>query len=384
MYCRGQTPGKRAFVVSITSLRDQALDAAVAAEVNDFAQACRPPAANHSGWVRPMRPLQARHASATLRKSPLEFASTMIADILLTLAACAAALLLFDRLAPMSTGRLGLALERWHSGLRLRHGSAEGLDMPYLEGGQGEPLVLIHGFAGDKDNFTRVARFLTPHYRVIIPDLPGFGDAGRDPAASHLMADQARRLGLLLDQIAPGPVHVGGNSMGGFIAAQWAAMAPQRVASLWLLDAAGTAASHSSDLLKHYEASGEMPLLLRQESDFNTLIAACTAREPFLPHSVRVLLGRRGAADFTLHTQLMKQLSESPLLQPQPAYERIPTLIVWGEQDRILHPDGAAAFAALFPRSRTIMMPGIGHLPMAEQPRQVARDYIAFRAVTCP
>lgn len=308
----------------------------------------------------------------------------MIVEILIALAVCAATLLLFDRLAPMTAGRLGLGLERWYSGLRPRHGSAEGLAMPYLEGGSGAPLVLIHGFAGDKDNFARVARFLTPHYRVIIPDLPGFGDAARDPAASPLIADQARRLAALLDQVAPGRVHVGGNSMGGFIAAQFAAMYPERVASLWLLDAAGTEASHSSDIIKHYEATGEMPLLVRQERDFNTLIAACTHKEPFLPHSVRVLLGRRGAADFALHTQLMKQLSDAPLLRAQPAYERIPALIVWGEQDRILHPDGAAAFAALFPRSRVIMMPGVGHLPMVEKPRQVARDYVAFRREMAP
>jgi pimeloyl-ACP methyl ester carboxylesterase len=299
--------------------------------------------------------------------------------ILAILAVATVALLLFDRLAPMTAGRLGLALERRVSGLRLRQGSAEGLAMPYLEGGSGEPLVLVHGFAGDKDNFARVARFLTPHYRVIIPDLPGFGDAARDPSVPHMMTDQARRLAALLDQIAPGPVHLGGNSMGGFIAAQFAAMYPQRVASLWLLDAAGTEAAHSSDILKHYEATGEMPLLVKEERDFNTLIAACTEKEPFLPHCVRVLLGRRGAADFALHTALLKQLSEAPLLQPQPAYAAIPALIVWGEQDRILHPDGAASFAALFPDNRTIMMPGTGHLPMVEKPRQAARDYLAFR-----
>lgn len=306
-------------------------------------------------------------------------ATELFAGALAVPAAVTAALLLFERLAPMTAGRLGLALERRRSGLRLRQGQAEGMAMPYLEGGSGAPLVLVHGFAGDKDNFTRVARFLTPHYRVIIPDLPGFGDASRAPSASHLMADQARRLALLLDQVAPGPVHLGGNSMGGFIVAQFAAMYPQRVASLWLLDAAGTEASHSSDILRHYEATGEMPLLVREEKDFNTLIAACTAREPFLPHCVRVLLGRRGAADFALHTELLRQLSQAPLLQPQAAYAAMPALIVWGEQDRILHPDGAAAFAALFPRSRTIMLPETGHLPMVEAPRRVAQDYLAFR-----
>ena len=66
--------------------------------------------------------------------------------------------------------------------LVLKRLTIAGLDMPYLEGGRGEALVLVHGFGGDKDNFTRLAGFLTCKYRVIIPDLPGFGDV----AASSL------------------------------------------------------------------------------------------------------------------------------------------------------------------------------------------------------
>lgn len=294
-------------------------------------------------------------------------------------AALLMALVLFDRLAPMAAARAGIALERLRSGLRLRQASVPGFSMPYLEGGKGDTLVLVHGFAGDKDNFTRVARFLTPHYRVICPDLPGFGEAGRDPQAGYGMAEQAERLRALLDQIAPGKVHLGGNSMGGFIAAQFAAAYPERVASLWLLDAAGTQASHSSALLQQYEASGAMPLLVREEQEYAALLDACTHERPFLPHSVQTALGRRAAADFALHTAIMRRLADSPLLQPQPQYAAIPALVVWGEQDRILHPSGAAAFAALFPRSRTVMMPGVGHLPMVEQPGQTARDYLAFR-----
>ena len=170
-------------------------------------------------------------------------------------AALLMALVLFDRLAPMAAARVGLALERLRSGLRLRRAGVAGADMPYLEGGKGEPLVLLHGFAGDKDNFTRIARFLTPHYRVICPDLAGFGDAARDPQAGHSIPEQAERLRALLDRIAPGKVHLGGNSMGGFIAAQFAAAWPERVASLWLLDAAGTQASHSSAV----QASTRLP-----------------------------------------------------------------------------------------------------------------------------
>ncbi|KQW87834.1 hypothetical protein ASC94_25385 [Massilia sp. Root418] len=294
-------------------------------------------------------------------------------------AALLMALVLFDRLAPLPAARAGLALERLRAGLRLRQASVPGFAMPYLEGGKGETLVLLHGFAGDKDNFTRMARWLTPHYRVLCPDLPGFGEAGRDPQAGYSIAQQAERLRALLDQVAPGKVHLGGNSMGGFIAAQFAAAWPERVASLWLLDAAGTEAAHSSEVLQRYEASGDMPLLVRQEQDYGALMDTCTAERPFLPYSVLTALGRRAAADFALHTAIMRQVAAAPLLQPQPQYAAIPALVAWGEQDRILHPSGAAALARLFPRSRTVMMAGVGHLPMVEAPRRTAQDYLDFR-----
>src|SRR5471030_1702940 len=142
-----------------------------------------------------------------------------IAVILMVLATLAVLLIVFERLAPLTAARLGLALERRRSGLRLgdvQHQQQPGLRMPYLEGGSGDTLVLVHGFAGDKDNFTRMARFLTPHYRVICPDLPGFGDASRDPGASYAIAAQVERLRAFLDVHAPGRIHLGGNSMGGY------------------------------------------------------------------------------------------------------------------------------------------------------------------------
>lgn len=295
---------------------------------------------------------------------------TMVA----ALAALAALVLLCERAAPLAAARLGMALERRRAGLRRRDGA-----MPYLEGGAGAPLVLVHGFAGDKDNFTRIARFLTPHYRVLIPDLPGFGEAGRAPAAGYAIAEQVERLRAFLDRHAPGTVHLGGNSMGGYIAAQFAARHPGRVASLWLLDAAGTGAAQSSAVLQEYRVSGAMPLLVPTERDFARLLAYSAQRRIFLPYSVRTALARRAVADFALHTQIMRQVVASPLLERQFHALATPALIVWGEQDRILHPSGAATLAALFTRHRVVLMAGVGHLPMLEAPRRSARDYLAFR-----
>src|SRR4051812_34081180 len=176
------------------------------------------------------------------------------------LAALAVACVLACQLAPGPVTRLALRAERGFSGLSVKQAEVEGFAMPYLEGGSGDALVLIHGFAGDKDNFTRVARFLTRHYRVIIPDLPGFGDASRDMAASYRMADQVRRVHALLGQLGIKQVHLGGNSMGGFIAALFAATHPGMTSSAWLLDAAGTTAAHDTPMIHHYLATGDMPL----------------------------------------------------------------------------------------------------------------------------
>jgi pimeloyl-ACP methyl ester carboxylesterase len=300
--------------------------------------------------------------------------------IVYVLAAALAALFIVSLLAPEGLTALGLKLERRISGLKMKHATVDGCDIPYLEGGTGEVLLLIHGFGGDKDNFTRIARLLTPHYRVLIPDLPGFGDASRDPKARYGMADQVARIHGFVTQLGITQLHMGGNSMGGFIAAQFAVPYGHMVRSLWLLDPGGTAASHSSAILLHYEKTGEIPLLVKRVEDFNETIRATTHKTPFVPRFARIALGRRAVADFELHTSIMRQLADSPLLEVSYQPMQTPALIVWGREDEILSPAGAQTFAQLFPNSTVIIMDGIGHLPMAEAPARTAKDYLAYRA----
>ena len=251
--------------------------------------------------------------------------------------------------------------------------------MPYLDGGKGEALVLIHGFAGDKDNFTRCARFLTPHYRVIIPDLPGFGDASRVEGAEHSMAMQADRVVALMRHLGIARAHIGGNSMGGFIACELAARHPEMVDSVWLLDAAGTEASHDTPILNTYLETGSMPLLVKQESDFETLLAKTMHKRAWLPGFAVKALARRAVRDYDFHRKLFDQLHNSPLLEQRYASIDKPCLITWGEQDELLNPKGAAAFAHLFRISTVHLMPGIGHLPMCEAPKATAQRYLTFR-----
>lgn len=291
---------------------------------------------------------------------------------LYALGGVALALAAADRLLPGPVARASLALERKRSGLTLRRGA-----LPYLEGGSGsEVLLLIHGFAGDKDNFTRIARFLTPHYRVIIPDLPGFGDARRDPGARHDMAAQVETLRAFMAELGVQRYHMGGNSMGGFIASECAARYPELVASLWLLAPAGTDASFDTPAFQDYLAGGHMPLLVREPRDFDMMMTTCMAKPPLFPYSLKRMLARRAMADYPLHRALLRELVDSPRLRG-PIHT--PALIVWGTEDRILSPKGAALTKALMPNAQLVMMEGIGHLPMLEATRRTARDFLDFQ-----
>jgi triacylglycerol lipase len=299
---------------------------------------------------------------------------------LLVVAALPLAVIALEKLAPARAARLGLAIERRRAGVVWDSVSIPGADMPYLEGGHGETIVLLHSFGGDKDNFLRTAVYLTKHYHVVLPDLPGFGEASRDDGAHYSIDQQVANLRAFLYKLGLDRVHLGGSAMGGFIATEFAARHPAQVASLWLLSGAGTAAAMDSDVVRAYAATGIVPWLLPSPDAFDKLLAACTSRMPFLPHSFRRHLGLRGAADFALHTRVLRELQNSPFLEARFYRIEAPALIVWGSDDRVHNASGANALQAILPNSRVIRMAGIGHLPMVEAPRRCAADYRAFLA----
>ncbi len=272
-----------------------------------------------------------------------------------------------------------LALERRRAGLRPRTASIPGFTLPYLEGGRGEPLLLVHGFGGDKDNFTRIAPFLTHRFRVIAVDLPGFGAASRDDTASYDIASQVERLYRFAAQLGLTRFHLGGNSMGGFIAARYAASYPREVRSLWLLDAAGCEGAFDTAALRSYEQDGKTVLLVRTRAEFDVLLATAMHRPPWLPRALRQALALRAIADRPLHERILREIGAgSPSLDAVYPSIEAPTLIVWGREDRILNPAVAARMQALIPASQCVLLDGIGHMPMVECPRRAAADLIAF------
>jgi pimeloyl-ACP methyl ester carboxylesterase len=304
----------------------------------------------------------------------------IIAWIVGVLGALALVMWAIGRVFPRAAAKTLARLNRSASGLELKQCQVAGLEMPYLEGGSGEPLVLVHGLQGQKENFAAVAKLLCRRYHVYIPDLPGFGEASRDLNADYHIDAQAARLMEFVDSLGLKVVHMAGNSMGGFIVSHCAATHPNRVASLWLIAPSGIHGDEETDLVRRFVATGEWPLLFSSPSDFDRFIHVWMSNPPSFPYAIRWVLGRRGVADRELHRKIAKQaLLDSPSLSLQQKQIQTPALIVWGAKDQILHPSGSKAFQAMFPKSAVELLPDCGHVAMLEAPEETAKSYMRFR-----
>ena len=286
----------------------------------------------------------------------------------------------FVYLAPETALHLAVGADRQRSGLvRKEIELPGGMHWVYLEGGHGEPLMLLHGFGADKDNFTRVARFFTPHYRVIVPDLIGFGESAHPQDADYAPTAQAERVRALAQALGITSVHIGGNSMGGQIALTYAALHPTEVRSLWLLDAAGAWTAPESELQKIARESGRNPLMAKSEDDFARVVAFVMSDPPFFPRPMLNVMARERIRNFTLEERIFKQI-RSDSIEGRITGMAAPALIVWGENDRAINVATADVLHRLLPNSQVVIMPGVGHLPMLERPRQSAEEYVRFRA----
>ncbi len=259
---------------------------------------------------------------------------------------------------------------------------SSGDKMVYAENGNvaGEPLLLIHGFGGNKDNFTRIANELEG-YHLLIPDLLGFGDSNKPKAADYRADAQAARLHELMQaKGVASNIHVGGNSMGGAISVAYAAKYPKDVKSLWLVDSAGF---WSAGVPKSLDSAtlDNNPLLINSKEDFYNMYDFVMYKPPYIPKSVKAVFAQDRIANKALHANILEQIVTDNVEERAKviAEYSIPTLVVWGEEDKVIKPETAELMVDIMPHAQVIMMPEVGHVPMIEAVKETADDYKAFR-----
>lgn len=163
-------------------------------------------------------------------------------------------------------------VERGLAGLSEHSVQVDSLEVAYLGGGSGKnpTLLLTHGFDASKNNWLRSARPLTERYYVVALDLPDFDDSSRPRQASYDVGTQAERITNFAAAIGAHHLHLADNSVGGHIAALYAAHYPEQVLPLALIDNAGIMLARKNGLFEDLEHS-ENPLMVRQPEDLQKL-----------------------------------------------------------------------------------------------------------------
>lgn len=252
--------------------------------------------------------------------------------------------------------------------------------MSYLEAGDGRSTVLVlHGFADAKEQWADFANELTKSgFRVVVPDLPGFGGSFGDVKFEATTLASAVRSFVQAAEVDV--FHLVGHSTGALVAAAYAYGYPVEVSSLTLIEPFGIRVPYESELDKAL-SGGRNPLVLSAPSAYDSLLRFVTARPPEMRRSEKEDRARAMVENRAAYQEAWQEMREGKrvhlldLLLPE---IQVRTMAVFGAKSRVVHPKTAEAVTNLDEDIETEVLPGVGHWPMVEQPERLAASLVPF------
>lgn len=270
-------------------------------------------------------------------------------------------------------------LVRGQAGFDKHETTAGGERVVYLEGGKGEPVVLLHGLGGNKDAWDGFGKIITPSNHVFAVDLPGFGNSARDENADYGFAAQAARLEKIVRALGLKRFHLVGHSMGGGLAGLYAASHPDEIQSLGVIAPAGVRTPEPSEYQKLLEKNQD-PLTMRETGDFDRMLGFLFETRPEIPGIVARGLAKEALRNAPFNRRVGEKLftGDPAFLEPLLGKLSMPVFVLWCDHDRVIHPSGADVFRRALPSAMVQVMKGCGHLPHTERPDESGRLYHEF------
>lgn len=237
-----------------------------------------------------------------------------------------------------------------------------------MRGGAGSPLLFLHGGGGAGIWLPCMAQ-LAKKFDVIAPEHPGFGQSDT-PAWLDTIADLANFYLDFLDELDLSGVHLVGSSLGGWVAAELAVRNSSRLASLTLIGAAGIYVDGVTQVDTFLSNDERRIRDLFHDQDLAEAVIASSER-PELEDAA--LKNRMMTAKLSWQPR-----NHDPHLRKWLHRIKVPTLLVWGANDRLFPPDYAFVYQQLIPGSKAVVLPECGHLPHVEKGDAFAAELESF------
>ena len=246
--------------------------------------------------------------------------------------------------------------------------------------GRGEPLLLLHGTGGSRSHWRPLVDFLTPHYELLLVDLPWHGESDPPPASvPHTPMGYAGVLAQLLDELGIETAHTAGNSVGAWTALELAKLG--RARSVIALSPAGLWARHDPwrctvQLWTEHKMGRAfaplVPRLMRSELGRRALLRTTLANPRRIPpdEAVEMATTFAGTRDFDAH---IAQTRRQRFRDGQGI--DVPVTVAWGDKERLIPPK-ARRRDELPAHTNYVTLPNCGHSPMWDDPELVSRTIL--------
>ena len=241
-----------------------------------------------------------------------------------------------------------------------------------MHAGEGDPLVYLHSTLGEASMWLPFYQAWARQFRVLVPTHPGFGQSGGFDRIDAI-EDMAFHYVELFDALGLEKVNLGGVSLGGWIAAEFAVRWPERVSRLWLSGTPGLWVEEQPlpDLFRFMQDTDQLRRLLFHDPD--SYIARLVIQDD--ASDERRLLGYQA---MTVLARLVWERPYDPKLAERLHRIQCPVLLLWGAEDRLVPPAYAEEYRKYLPQAELQLVPNCGHMAMFECESQFVEAVLKF------